>query len=172
MHLIPNIKPVPLISSKISGYLSINPRSPWVISPDFFVTELRNSGVFTISSTLIPTEQANGFPPYVEPCVPAVIPLAADVLARTAPRGNPPPMPLATIAISGSIPDHSYANSLPVRPIPHWTSSTTNNISCLSHKSRKPFKHWSGKRRIPPSPCMGSIRIAAVFSLIAASMAS
>lgn len=34
---------------------------------------------------------------------------------------KPPPMPLAT-AMSGVMPAHSWAKSLPVRPTPHWTS--------------------------------------------------
>jgi hypothetical protein len=42
----------------------------------------------------------------------------------------------------------------------------------LSQRSRRPFRHWSGTGRMPPSPCTGSIRIAAVRSVTAAFSAS
>ena len=57
--------------------------------------------------TALPTEIASGLPPYVEPCVPLVIPTEASFVARQAPIGNPDPIPLATAIISGSIFDHS-----------------------------------------------------------------
>ena len=44
---------------------------------------------------------ANGLPPYVEPCVPGVIPLAAFSVDKHAPSGKPPPIPFAIAIISG-----------------------------------------------------------------------
>ena len=40
-------------------------------------------------------------------------------VARHAPTGNPPPNALAIAMMSGVTPDHSCANSFPVRPMPH-----------------------------------------------------
>ena len=43
----------------------------------------------------------SGLPPKVEPCVPGTMPFAASLVARKAPIGKPPPMPLATAMTSG-----------------------------------------------------------------------
>ena len=60
-----------------------------------------------MSMTALPTAIASGLPPKVEPWVPGVMPLAASAVARQAPSGKPPPMPLASAMISGVAPDHS-----------------------------------------------------------------
>ena len=39
-----------------------------------------------------------------EPCVPATMPFAASSVARQAPSGKPPPMPLAEVMMSGVMP--------------------------------------------------------------------
>jgi hypothetical protein len=52
----------------------------------------------------------------------------APSVASTAPSGKPPPMPLATIMMSGVTPAHSCANSRPVRPMPHCTSSRISSV--------------------------------------------
>ena len=57
--------------------------------------------------TAWPTAMASGLPPKVEPCVPTVMPLAASAVARQAPSGKPPPMPFASVMMSGVTPDHS-----------------------------------------------------------------
>ena len=64
-------------------------------------------GASTTSSTALPTAIASGLPPKVVPCVPAVIPLAASAVARHAPIGKPPPMPLAMVMMSGTAPECS-----------------------------------------------------------------
>ena len=46
-----------------------------------------------IQHRIADTAVASGLPPKVEPCVPAVMPLAASAVARHAPIGNPPPRP-------------------------------------------------------------------------------
>ena len=54
-----------------------------------------------MSRTALPTAMASGLPPKVEPWVPGVMPLAASAVARQAPSGKPPPMPLASAMMSG-----------------------------------------------------------------------
>ena len=60
---------------------------------------------------------------------------------ETAPTGKPPPMPLAIAMMSGVMPAHSWANSLPVRPIPVCTSSSTSNrpasVAQLAERTQK-----------------------------------
>ena len=58
-------------------------------------------GASITSSTALPTAIASGLPPKVEPCVPAVMPLAASAVARQAPTGKPPPSAFATVMMSG-----------------------------------------------------------------------
>ena len=62
---------------------------------------------------------ANGFPPKVDPCVPGFIPEATFLFTKTAPIGNPPPIPLAIGTISGLIFACSKAKNLPLLPTPH-----------------------------------------------------
>ena len=75
---------------------------------------------------------------------PATMPLAASLVAMKQPTGKPPPMPLATAMTSGVMPAHSWANSLPVRPMPHCTSSRTSSRPCSSHSLRRPFRNSVG----------------------------
>ena len=72
-----------------------------------------------ILNTSLPIFMANGFPPKVDPCVPATIPDAAFLFISTAPIGKPPPMPFAIGTISGFTLDLSKAKKSPVLPIPH-----------------------------------------------------
>ena len=62
---------------------------------------------------------------------------------------------------SGSIPYHSVANSFPVRAKPVCTSSSTSTIPCSSQIRRIPWRKSTGAGTKPPSPCTGSITIAA-----------
>ena len=62
-------------------------------------------------------------------------------VARQAPIGKPPPMPLAIAMMSGVMPDHSWAKSLPVRPMPLWTSSKISSRPCSSQSSRRPRRN-------------------------------
>ena len=106
------------------------------------------------------------------PWLPTVMPAAAASVARQAPSGKPPPMPLATAMMSGATPAHSWAKSLPVRPMPHWISSSTSRSPCASQISRRPRSVSGGSTRMPPSPWIGSMRIAAVSGPTAARTAS
>lgn len=105
---------------------------------------------------------ARGLPPKVEPWAPTVMPLAASAVDRQAPMGKPPPRALATAMMSGVMPAHSWAHSLPVRPMPHWTSSKMIKTPYWSAISRIQRRSSSGVARQPPSPCTGSRMIAAV----------
>ena len=77
---------------------------------------------------MIPIFIASGLPPKVDPCVPAVIPEATFLFIKTAPIGNPPPIPFAIGTMSGFTLELSNAKKSPVLPIPHWTSSNINKI--------------------------------------------
>ena len=81
-----------------------------------------------------------------------------------APSGRPEAMPLARHTMSGSTPVCSTASSLPVRPMPDWTSSATSRIPCLSVSSRRRGMKSSGGTRYPPSPWIGSTKTAATLS--------
>jgi hypothetical protein len=49
-----------------------------------------------------------------------------------APSGIPEAIPFARQMMSGSIPQCSIANILPVLPMPDWTSSTMYKMPCCS----------------------------------------
>ena len=86
---------------------------------EIFLTFFKNFLLAIISITELPTAIAKGFPPKVEPCVPAVIPEATFLFIKTAPIGNPPPIPFAIGTISGFTLDFSKAKKSPDLPIPH-----------------------------------------------------
>ena len=54
----------------------------------------------------------------------------------SAPIGNPPPMPFATVIASGVMPACWKANHSPVRPAPVWISSMISSAPCRSVSSR------------------------------------
>jgi hypothetical protein len=60
-----------------------------------------------------------------------------SALPITADSGTPPAMLFATVMRSGSTPECSIANVLPVRAKPVWISSAIRRIPCLSHSARK-----------------------------------
>ena len=53
--------------------------------------------------TALPTAIARGFPPKVDPCVPGTIAAETFLVIKTAPIGNPPPIPFAIGTMSGLI---------------------------------------------------------------------
>ena len=85
-----------------------------------------------------PARMDSGLPPNVVPWLPGVKMLAAFGPATTAPIGTPEPRPLASGITSGTMPAHWWANHLPVRPMPHCTSSIIISQSCSSHMARTP----------------------------------
>ncbi len=84
-----------------------------------------------------------------------------------APIGTPPAIPLALLITSGAIPAHSCANSFPVRPMPHWTSSIARISPNSSQVARSSRRNRNDAGRTPPSPCTGSIMTPAVSGPIA-----
>ena len=56
------------------------------------------------------------------------MPDATFLVIKTAPNGNPPPIPFAMGTISGLTFEYSNAKNLPVLPTPHCTSSKIKSI--------------------------------------------
>ncbi len=77
-------------------------------------------------------------------------------------------MAFAIVRISGRIPYPCHANIVPVRPIPHCTSSQIIRISFSSQILRMPSINSWPTGWIPPSPCKGSRMIPQVFSFTSA----
>ena len=86
--------------------------------------------------------------------------------------GSPPPRPLATVMASGRMPERCQPHQSPVRPMPHWISSKISIAPCSSQAVRAAASVASARGWMPPSPCTGSIRTAAVFWSTAAASAS
>jgi hypothetical protein len=72
---------------------------------EIFFTLFKNFLFEIISITELPTAIASGLPPKVDPCVPDIIPEATFLFIKTAPIGNPPPIPLAIGTMSGFTPE-------------------------------------------------------------------
>ncbi len=87
-------------------------------------------------SVSTPARIASGLPPKVVPWLPGPNTLAARGPHTIAPTGTPEPSPLASGITSGLMPAHWCANHLPVRPMPHCTSSSISSQSCSSHSRR------------------------------------
>ena len=81
---------------------------------------------------------ARGLPPYVVPWSPGTSAFATSSVARNAPIGTPQPSAFATVRISGLTPYCSYANIVPVLPIPHWISSSIRRIPFSSQSFLTP----------------------------------
>ena len=120
----------------------------------------RPSSSFTVA---IDAAQATGLPPKVD----AWLPLGQSITearATIAPKGKPLAIPLARQTMSPATPQCSEANILPVRPIPLCTSSKTSKTPCSSQRRRRPGKNSGGGTMYPPSPWIGSTKIAASSS--------
>src|SRR5437870_2406577 len=87
---------------------------------------------------------------------------SGSVVTSSAPIGRPPARGFASVRISGTTPVCSWANSVPVRPRPHCTSSKITATPRESHNSRTNPSHSASSGRTPPSPCTGSTMTAAV----------
>ncbi len=66
--------------------------------------------------------------------------------------------------MSGCTPVCSTAHHFPVRPTPLCTSSTTSRMPCLSQIRRNSCMNTVGATTYPPSPWMGSTKMAATSS--------
>jgi len=85
--------------------------------------------------------------------------------------GKPPPMPLPIVMMSGSTPECSLANIVPVRPKPVMISSTMSSAPTSCAISLTPRRNSGGGTTLPAVPWMGSIRIAAMLPAHAVSEA-
>ncbi len=81
-------------------------------------------------------------------------------------------MPFAIAMMSGLMPAHSWANSLPVRPTPVLHFIDDQKQAVLSGQLLTARRNSLPGTRTPPSPWTGSIMIAAVSGPIAALVAS
>ena len=85
-----------------------------------------------------------------------------------APIGMPLASALASEKASGRMPCFCQANQLPVRPMPHWTSSQSRSRFFSSQRARSPRMNSVVAGTRPPSPCTGSRMTATVRSPISA----
>ena len=90
---------------------------------------------------------ATGFPPKVEACAPGGQ-FMISARAIMALSGNPLAMPLAVVKISGATPKCSAAHILPVRPMPHCTSSKISRMPWRSARRRSSSKENLGRNHI------------------------
>src|SRR3989442_4917875 len=130
--------------------------------PPLSRTAARKPGSAIVRSTSSATVATSGPPPNVVAWSPGLSAAAIAFVTSTAPIGSPPASGLASVTMSGSTPVCSYANSVPVRPSPHCTSSKTSVTPRASHSSRRKATHSGSTGRTPPSPCTGSTITAAV----------
>lgn len=73
-------------------------------------------------------------------------------------------MPFAVVIRSGTTPSWSQANQSPVRQKPVWISSAISSTPLSRHQSATRVRKPSGGTTKPPSPWIGSMMTAAVFS--------
>src|SRR2546427_587523 len=125
-------------------------------------TSARNAGSAIVRTTSRATPATSGPPPNVVAWSPGLSAAATALVTRTAPMGSPPASGFARVRMSGTTPACSYANSVPVRPRPHCTSSKMTATPRESHNSRRNPSHSGSIGRTPPSPCTGSTITAAV----------
>ena len=69
-------------------------------------------------------------------------------------------MPMA----SGLTPLFSKAKKCPLRPMPHWTSSSISSAPRSVQSARSSCRKLSSAGKMPPSPCIDSINTAATVS--------
>jgi hypothetical protein len=121
----PIINPLPRTSPIAGCRICISRRRASICSPSvaaFSMYPPCNSRIVVCEAT-----QANGLPPYVLLCAPGgqVINCLRPTIA---PSGIPEAIALARQTMSGSTPQCSTANILPVRPKPDCTSSATSSM--------------------------------------------
>ena len=84
-------------------------------------------------------------------------------LPMTPDSGKPPASDLATVIRSGSTPETSMPNILPVRAKPVWISSAIMTMPLVSHIWRIASSSSTGAGWKPPSPWTGSMIMAATW---------
>ena len=133
----PSSRPSPRISSTTSGNSSAIAASPCFMSSDLrpHLVEEAVAEHARRARRCRPPWRADCRRRSSRGCRPSCRPRPRRV-ARQAPSGKPPPMPLAIAMMSGATPAHSCAKNLPVRPTPHCTSSKISSRPCSSQSSR------------------------------------
>jgi hypothetical protein len=70
---------------------------------------------------------------------------------------------LALVTMSGTTPECSMAQRVPVRPMPAWISSAMRTMPWSSQSWRSFCRNGAGAGRKPPSPNTGSMTTAATW---------
>src|SRR5579875_1314422 len=125
-----------------------------------------------IASASSAAAHATGPPAKVDPWSPGRSTSASRGPVMRAPTGRPPPSALALVSASGTTPLCSYAQSVPVRPIPVWISSKISAAPTRSQASRAAASSSLESGSTPDSPWIGSSSTAAVRSPTAAASAA
>mmetsp|Transcript_11759 Transcript_11759/g.27449 ORF Transcript_11759/g.27449 Transcript_11759/m.27449 type:complete len:631 (-) Transcript_11759:1616-3508(-) len=162
----PSIRPWPRISTTPATPASASARPALSAAPTLAALSSRPSSCM-IFSVSMPARIASGLPPKVVPWLPALSTPAARGPQTTAPTGTPEPKPLARGITSGWMPAHWWANHLPVRPMPHCTSSSISNRSCASQTRRRACRNSMRAGLMPPSPWMVSRKTAVMLGCAA-----
>ncbi len=157
----PIISPRPRTSPTISCFFT----QPLTRSRMCFPTLAALSIALSSSTSMVASAAAmhTGLPPKVDACDPGTQSMISALLMHTL-SGMPLAMPLATVIMSGSTPECCTDHHLPVRPEPACTSSHTSRMPYLSQIRRNSCMNSVGATRYPPSPWIGSTKIAAVSS--------
>ena len=111
---------------------------------------------------------ARALPPKVEAWLPAWKTSANFAFEMSAPIGTPSAIDLAQVKRSGFTPKFCQPHHMPVRPMPHWTSSQIIRRFFSSQSARTPAMNSGVAGVTPPSPCTASSMIATVLSVRAA----
>ena len=91
---------------------------------------------------------------------------ASMISARpvTALIGRPPPTDFAVVTRSGTTSSSSIAYQRPARPMPDWISSAMNTMPFSAQNAAMPATKPGAGTMKPPSPWIGSMITAAMFS--------
>ena len=139
----PIIRPMPRTSPMEGWRAMISCKASCVYWP---TTAAFSRYSFSIKSMVArAAAQESGLPPKVLPCAPRGQSIT-DLRATQAPRGIPEAMPLAIVMISGSTSKCSIAHHLPVRPMPHCTSSAMKQdfvFVAQFTQGRKEARRWN-----------------------------
>ena len=119
------------------------------------------------SCTASAAAETSAVPPKVLAWVPGVSVSAYLRFVMKPPIGRPFAIALAIENASGSTPKLCQAKRVPIRPMPHCTSSKSSRMSFSSQSARTCFRYSRSAGRMPPSPCTGSRTTAQVLSLTA-----
>src|SRR5690606_27897274 len=167
----PIIRPWPRISTTPATLASSRAKASLRCLPmrEALASSCSSSMILMVST---PARMANGLPPKVVPWLPGWNTLAALGPHTTAPMGTPEPRPLASGITSGWMPARWWANHLPVRPMPHCTSSSISSQPFSSQSLRTACRYSERVGLMPPSPWITSRKTAVTFGRVRATSCS